>query len=266
MWVLSWPWLFVGCGATVHVHRGDGSGAEGSADDSGKDTGTAPPPDLACWSVNFDAFKDHIEVPTLVDGQPAGTVELWFAAASWEPNATLWSLGNGLPGETFSNAAIGSQDEAPENSLIFGTFLEEGQGWQRTDSGTSPTLGAWTHVAATWSPTGRAIFVDGILAGHSDYGGPIPTGSVVGLLGADANVGHHFGGQIARVRISSSVRHTESFTPARGFRTDGETLAIWHLDEGEGSVVHDASGLGHEGLINTRPEDETTWMPSCPGG
>jgi hypothetical protein len=216
--------------------------------------------------VHFDGFKDHIAVPTLVDGQAQGTVELWFSAEDWGPNASLWSLGDGLPGVTFTNAMLGSHELVSTQALAFGTFDDDGAGgvdWRWTDSGFVPPLGVWTHVAATWSDQGRALFVDGSLVGQAATTSALPVGAVVGLLGATA-WGHHFAGHIARVRISSSVRHTEGFTPARGYWPDADTLAIWHLDEGKGTTAADASGQGHDGSINERPANETTWAATCP--
>ena len=43
--------------------------------------------------------------------------------------------------------------------------------------------------------------------------------------------------------------------------SDPDCVGLWHLDEGEGSVAHDSSGLGHDGIING-----ATWVEGRYGG
>ena len=58
-----------------------------------------------------------------------------------------------------------------------------------------------------------------------------------------------FTGTIDEVRISTSARYTEDFTPVDRFEADADTLALYHFDEGEGDVLTDSSGNGHHGKI-----------------
>ncbi len=52
-----------------------------------------------------------------------------------------------------------------------------------------------------------------------------------------------FNGWIDEVRISTGVRYTGNFTPAlTPFVPDASTLALYHFDEGSGTLVLDASG------------------------
>ena len=56
--------------------------------------------------------------------------------------------------------------------------------------------------------------------------------------------------EIDEIRISQTARYTEDFTPEERFEPDEHTLALYHLDEGEGDVLVDSSGHGHHGTIH----------------
>src|SRR5262249_585297 len=78
---------------------------------------------------------------------------------------------------------------------------------------------------------------------HSDY--PLALGGNV--HGADE--GSRFLGRMNEVRISTVARYDADFTPARRFEPDEKTIALYHLDEGEGTVLNDSSGNRHHGEI-----------------
>ncbi len=58
-----------------------------------------------------------------------------------------------------------------------------------------------------------------------------------------------FYGLMDEIRVSSTARYTEDFQPALRHTPDSETLLLYHLDEGDGTVAHDASGNGRDGQI-----------------
>jgi len=58
-----------------------------------------------------------------------------------------------------------------------------------------------------------------------------------------------FKGIIDEVRISNIARYTKDFTPAKRFKTDKNTMALYHFDEAKGDVLKDSSGNGHDGKI-----------------
>jgi hypothetical protein len=50
-----------------------------------------------------------------------------------------------------------------------------------------------------------------------------------------------YSGLIDELRISTSVRHMETFArPAHAYVPDANTAALYHFDEGAGDVIHDA--------------------------
>src|SRR5262245_61746864 len=69
-----------------------------------------------------------------------------------------------------------------------------------------------------------------------------------------------FCGIIDELRISKVARYTTNFTPQATFKPDGDTLALYHFDEGAGDVLADASGNGHHGkIVNAK------WVPGIVG-
>ncbi len=68
--------------------------------------------------------------------------------------------------------------------------------------------------------------------------------------------GREYEGSIDEVRISSVARYTADFKPSLRHEVDEQTLAVYHFDEGEGDVAHDASPHGHHLKL-----ESTRWLP-----
>jgi PKD repeat protein len=148
----------------------------------------------------------------------------------------------------------------------------------------------WHHVAVTRSVSTGAIvlFVDGVreaeVAGppgdvsypdgavpESECGGQPCTGSdpyfVIGAEKHDAGPDYpSFRGLVDELRLSTTIRYTGAFTPPRTrFTTDPETAALYHFDEGTGTVLIDSAGTTDrsDGLLRvggSPPGPE--WVPS----
>ena len=130
--------------------------------------------------------------------------------------------------------------------------------------------GAWHHVAVTRQKSnGRLrIYVDGVLDAEGDgnvgsnadvsYQNGLVTGHesdpylVIGAEKHDADPSTYpsYRGWIDEIRLSTTQRYTGArFTrPFSPFSSDGSTAALYHLDEGAGDTIGDASGGGSSGL------------------
>ena len=111
---------------------------------------------------------------------------------------------------------------------------------------------AVTRAAATGA---LALFVDGVLnasatgpAGDISYPDGVVSSSVNDpflVIGAEK---HNipaipgFNGLIDEMRVSTVRRYTGSFTRPGRFNVDGATAALYHFDEGSGSILVDAAG------------------------
>ena len=116
------------------------------------------------------------------------------------------------------------------------------------------------HLAATWDGEKQQLFVDGRPVGnlYKNPGQtllPQPADLYIGgrppyPKGKEPNDWSFFPGAIHQVRISKGVLYPiQAFTPKNKLTTDQNTLALYHLDKGQGEVVKDASGNGHDGRI-----------------
>jgi len=116
----------------------------------------------------------------------------------------------------------------------------------------------WHHVAVTRRTNGgMTIFVDGQpdgnmpgAAGDASYRNGRNTGYmwdpyiVLGAEKHDAGSAYpSFSGWLDELRISNTVRYTAAFTPpTSAFPSDGNTMALFHFDEGTGTRAADVAG------------------------
>lgn len=135
----------------------------------------------------------------------------------------------------------------------------------------------WHHIAVTRNATTGAmsIFVNGNL----DATATGPTGNisyrnnrstsyshdpylVIGAEKHDAGSSYpSYSGYFDEFRISNTVRYTSNFTPPiQPFEPDSNTLALYHFDEGQGTIAHDTSG------VQNGPSDGILHVGGSPNG
>ncbi len=117
-----------------------------------------------------------------------------------------------------------------------------------------------THLAAVWNGGDLELYADGrrqptvnsfLGFAESHYGldhfllGGIP--NLQTLQGARPDTVFH--GVIDEVRVSNTARYREDYVPEERLATDGETLALFHCDEGRGRRLADASRQRRTGAI-----------------
>ena len=121
--------------------------------------------------------------------------------------------------------------------------------------------GNWHHYAGTVSGgSSLSLYIDGVNVWSGSYSiGDLS--SVIGdfAIGSYANHSQEFfSGTIDEVRISNTARYTSNFSPATSFTSDGNTVALWHLNDGSGTSAADSSGNGHTGTLEGSPTP--TWV------
>lgn len=127
---------------------------------------------------------------------------------------------------------------------------------------TGADIGVWVHIAFTYTTDGVTgvthIYKDGVdLALTGTFNAAISTGASL-YLGQRGDNANWIDGIVDEVRISNNLRYTSGFTPsASAFTSDGNTVALWHLDESSGSSVADSGPNGIAGTITARGEDAT---------
>lgn len=217
---------------------------------------------------DIDRVKIRLDAPARpIDvGASDFTLEFWLKA---------------LPGENGSGACVAGGDNWIYGNIVldrdvygggdygdFGVAVAGGRiafGVARGTVGTTicgatdVADGVWHHIALTRraSDGQLQIFVDGRL----DGAGTGPTGDVSYrdgrptsypndpylVLGAekhDAGAAYpSYSGWLDEVRISRVVRYSAAFErPSGPFMPDGETVGLYHFDEGSGDTIGDSSG------------------------
>ncbi|MBK7402861.1 MAG: hypothetical protein IPJ34_43210 [Myxococcales bacterium] len=121
--------------------------------------------------------------------------------------------------------------------------------------------GVFHHVAACRQVTGSTadlrLFWDGTLVASATGAATkigTPTSVVIGgvTYGAEG-----LGGRIDEVRISKIQRYTANFVPSRRHSVDADTVALFHLDEGTGTVAKDVVAAQTLTLVGTSWADDT---------
>ncbi len=223
--------------------------------------GDAPPISTPSgdFALQFDGVDDYVDIPRLdYDGSPI-TVEAMIVDDGTTGSAVVRGSGGGHRLSLWYS---------PDSSLI-GFGVSDGTGEFTSAAAlvqeAIPDPHSRIHLAGTFDGERVEIYVDGrkvdVNAHQARYEGYSPdTGFRIGaetLQSGDPI--HPFHGIIDEVRISSVVRYTEDFPPAGRFEPDEHTLALYHFDEGEGGILRDASGNGHDGRIIG-----ATWVEQAP--
>lgn len=227
-----------------------------------------------------DRVKILIDDPSNVEpGPPADvgaqdfTIELWLRGEQADNPAAAVDCGSNV---AWINGNIVLDRDRYNQDRKFGLSLAgampvfgvsgEGSGDLTLCANVSVLDGAWHHVAIGRRRSDGYLwmFVDGVLAAEADgpdgdisypddgvptddCGGPCVESDPFIVLAAekhDAGAQYpSFAGFIDELRLSSVLRYQVDFTvPASPFVSDAQTLALYHFDEGSGTLVGDQSG------------------------
>ncbi|HLF25768.1 MAG TPA: LamG-like jellyroll fold domain-containing protein [Anaerolineae bacterium] len=111
--------------------------------------------------------------------------------------------------------------------------------------------GLWYHIAVVRESSGqRTFFVNGVAQSSQAETGALSNISGALVFGKGSIDAEYFGGLIDEVRISRTAIYTSRFSPPIApLLNETDTMALWHLDEGEGQTIFDSSGNGRHGSL-----------------
>ncbi len=224
-------------------------------------------------TLTFNGANQYVTVnsllqPTSLDITGAITLEAWI-----DPTSVSVFFGDiitkrvSLSHGDVANYGFRQQD----NELEF-YFTANGT-FQNYFSAPILIANQWQHVAVTFDPTTQNIlfYVDGqlittdttpyTLTAYSDS--PLTLGAVY------SNLTEVYPGQLAEIRIWDTAR-TQTQIVADEARTvtntDPNLVGYWHFDEGGGTIAHDSSGNGNDGILGGgNPAYAPTWTVLNPG-
>jgi hypothetical protein len=221
-------------------------------------------PSSGQYALQFDGVDDHVTLPIRYDGSHPLTFEVWC-----DPSVVP-------EGQSPQITSIG-----PLNLKIY----DEGQGltWQTVvwdEQAQQPLTSHWlpysvgrTHLASQWDGESVALYVNGRRATNQ-----YPSGGTIGARGAEVfqeasnwlvTVGtlspihepsvppserldlspFYYAGTMNEIRVSRIARYADDFNPPEHFTDDGDTLALYEFEDGQGGTLRDTSGNGHDGTI-----------------
>jgi hypothetical protein len=103
----------------------------------------------------------------------------------------------------------------------------------------------------TYSDTTCTVWLDGVAVFTSQ--GNLPSGANSYIYIGNATTGcENIEAVFDEMRISDTVRYTDTFSPAAAYALDSSTVALWHCDDGTGATLTDATG-NHNGTLQGDP-------------
>ncbi|MEZ4339080.1 MAG: LamG domain-containing protein [Sandaracinaceae bacterium] len=244
-----------------------GVGLDGGHDGGGSDSGTDAGEPSARFALAFDGDGDDIQFPVSIgDLGTQFTFELWVRPTS--------ASAAGIDGAiVFSHRAdctdIDIEWSGSEASLLpqrfrFRVYPDSSCSWVVAEDPGTSVVGEWHHVAGVFEDGDLRLYVDGSLVASATQ--PLAISWTTGLLGHWAGrdgpdsrpTRGGFIGEMDEIRISRSARYSgPTITPPTHFAIDADTVALWLLDEGTGTMAIDQSAAGFDGLIRN-----ASWVPS----
>lgn len=209
---------------------------------------------------------DNPERPVDV-GATDFTIEFWMKANPGDNSATTCSWGgdNWISGNIILDRDVyGNGDYGDYGLSLFQNGLAFGVSKGSSSVGLCGTSnladGQWHHVAVQRRSSDGYLwlFVDGVLQAqldgpdgdisyHNGRSTSYPNSDPYLVIGAekhDAGSAYpSFRGWVDELRVSNILRYSGDFSPpTTPFLPDGNTVALYHFDEGSGTTVNDVSG------------------------
>jgi hypothetical protein len=94
------------------------------------------------------------------------------------------------------------------------------------------------HLAGVDDGQERRLYVNGKFVAKTNNAGSVDPFASAGRI----RIGFNFQGTIDAVRVSTNARYAKDFVPEERLPADKDTLVLYRFDEGQGDVLHDASG------------------------
>gem|GEM_PF-2497509 len=204
----------------------------------------------ANYALEFDGSDDIAIIPNSNDynfGQDDFTIDLWIKFNSFSHSRFSYILSN------YNNMNQGFEIyyDAYISQLIYYADDYVTVNW-------APVTGQWYHIAYSISGPSTKFFLDGAQI-DVDKASTNVTDSINSLqIGAYYNGALYYDfyldGSIDELRIWDYARTPEDINYWKNYSLSGNEqglVSYWDFNEGSGSILHDKSGNGHDGVLGT---------------
>lgn len=199
-------------------------------------------------ALRFDGENDRLDAgddPTAADNDSARTWEAWVKTTNLDYQAIIGRF------DADGDVAwvLDMEDGVPR------IHVRDGGDRGARYGATGISDGEWHHVAAVWVPGDRLdLYVDGELSNGALGSGGVPdtiavgddTPIRIGVGNDDGDLEGFFAGDMDGVRYSEGARYSGSFEPIHCWTVDGDTIAQWNFDEGQGTRTEPAGQLSED--------------------
>lgn len=222
-------------------------------------------------ALYFKGPYDRVEIAasSLLDVPQDFAIEAWVLLKShggghgifnrWAAGVGDLQLTLGAP-EPLPQLELPTSEPVPSHVLATWAFVRP-ELWLTVVAPSPPGIDSWHHLATSYGGGSFRLYVDGSLQASMDAIDTVANAPSPLYLGATArNERGYLGEQgplwwppidgfIAEVRISSTNRYAADFVPEARLNADTATIALWHLDEGSGSLASDSGPSQLSGSI-----------------
>ncbi len=204
------------------------------------------------YALQFDGADDYVAVSSpFFDGGTTSSFTIECFMKMWDPTQ---EYGCNMWGKTayWQEANFNASNGCVSFRYAYsGGYY--GAGWPTI------TLNTWHHVAVCMEGSSIRLFVDGDLASSETTNGVISWAADPGshrlACGIVSGSPHFWEGCLDEFRVSSIARYAADFLPPRiPFESDSYTEVLYHFDEGDGDILHDASPNGNHGTLISNPQ------------
>ena len=194
------------------------------------------------FALEFDGRASRIELPLRHDEPTPFTIE-----ATIVPEAATGAIVSNSEG-----AGIGVDLGQGGVGLLMARRAGGVDDYVRAQGSRPVASGSLRRIAAVFDGRDLRLFIDGKLDATAEFTGTYRPSSQPALIGASpegTGIDYPFRGRIDEVRFSRTARYDKDYEPASRLEPDGDTLALYHCDEGSGDVLRDSSGHGFHGKL-----------------
>ncbi|MDB6023426.1 MAG: Laminin sub domain 2, partial [Pedosphaera sp.] len=209
--------------------------------------------------MQFDGASSFVQVPN-----NASLNAYPFTVTAWFRTSSISNLVQGIVDKYIDGSGNG-WFLVVQNGRLRGYFSKS-LGVLAVDA-TSTTVvsdGFWHHAALTVDGNGGKVYLDGVLIGSSAWTGGTPgapTSSNPMFIGKYPALNYFLQGQVDEVTVWNRSLGAAELNYVKHRQLNGNedgVVGLWHLDEGSGTTLNDATGHIAAGALVNNP----IWVPS----